>query len=39
MMHDIVAVLALSVPLFLVWKETYLPAFASLFLILSYIAE
>lgn len=39
MMHDIVAVLALSVPLFLVWKEAYLPAVASLFLILSYIAE
>ena len=39
MTHDWIAVLALSVPLLLVWKNAYMPAVAALFLVLSFIAK
>ncbi len=39
MTHDWIAVLALSVPLLLVWKNAYMPAVTALFLVLSFIAK
>lgn len=39
MTHDWIAVLALSVPLWLVWKNAYMPAVAALFLVLSFVAK
>lgn len=39
MTHDWITVLALSVPLLLVWKNAYMPAVAALFLVLSFIAK
>ena len=39
MTHDWIAVLALSVPLLLVWKNAYMPAVAAVFLVRSFIAK
>lgn len=39
MTHDLIAIAALSVPLWLVWKNAYMPAVAALFLVLSFITK